>query len=115
MLLTVAGDHARLPAQSGPHRSRYGPAHRKLRAILLAQWAAGLIMNCWRCGQVLDGPPSRIHLGHTDDSTAYAGLEHGRCNESAAAVKSNRERRPQALTPRQLRAIRRKTRPPRAW
>jgi hypothetical protein len=89
--------------------NRHGAAHRKLRAYLIAQWATGLITDCWRCGKPLTGPPSQIHLGHTDDGTAYAGLEHGRCN----VVAGNENRGP--LPPRQLRAIRRKKRASRIW
>jgi hypothetical protein len=63
----------------------YDHQHRKLRAALIAQWVPG--DPCARCGQPMWGPPSKIHLGHTDDRTAWTGLEHERCNIRDAAVR----------------------------
>lgn len=78
----------------------YGAAHQKLAARLLAQWHPG--QPCARCGQPMwqrwtRTPAGRrvsaIELGHTDDRTAYTGLEHAHCNRSAGAIKRNATRR----------------------
>jgi hypothetical protein len=63
----------------------YGHAHRKLRATLIAAWLPG--DPCARCGQPMLGPPSKIHLGHNADRTAWTGLEHSVCNLRDAAVR----------------------------
>jgi hypothetical protein len=58
---------------------RYPPAHKKLRAQLLAQWQDG--DPCARCdGPMRHGEP--VDLDHTDDGTGYLGLSHASCNRS---------------------------------
>jgi hypothetical protein len=63
-------------------RSRYGREHRALRKRLQRDVDAGFAV-CWRCGgQVLPGMP--WHLGHDVSGQAHMGVEHVRCNLSAA-------------------------------
>ena len=82
--------HPRKRAQASASARGYGYAHQKLRAALLAQWQPG--DPCSRCGGPMWGPPRKIHLGHTDDKTAYRGLEHERCNTADGASRGNRAR-----------------------
>jgi hypothetical protein len=49
--------------------------------------------RCPRCGRPLGPDPARLDLGHTDDRTAYSGLEHARCNRAAGARLGNARRR----------------------
>ena len=74
----------------------YGTEHRKLRAALIAAWVPG--DPCARCGQPMWGPPSRIHLGHSDDRTTWTGLEHASCNTSDGATRGNKKRAAAART-----------------
>lgn len=64
--------------------SKWGTAHQKLRAKLIARWRPG--DPCSRCGLPMLGPSRYIHLGHNDSGNGYRGLEHARCNESAGGV-----------------------------
>ena len=80
----------RVRVQASASARGYGYAHQKLRAILIAAWQPG--DPCSRCGQPMWGPPRRIHLGHTDDKTAYRGLEHERCNTADGARRLNQSR-----------------------
>jgi len=68
-----------------PKGSKYGPAHQKMRARLIARWRPG--QPCARCGQPT-WDATKLHLGHRDGAgpRAYLGLEHDRCNESAGGV-----------------------------
>jgi hypothetical protein len=78
----------------------YGPAHRRLRAWLLAAYIPG-VTTCWRCEQPITTLRRRdIHLGHDDDNPAiWRGLEHAACNLSAGAANGNKQRPPQAISP----------------
>lgn len=72
----------------------YGHRHRQLRLALLP-YAYG--EPCPKCGHpMLRG--QALDLGHTDDRTAYTGIEHARCNRQAGAIKGHagrQARRPQ--------------------
>lgn len=69
--------------------AKYGHAHQQLRATLLAALVDG--DPCPRCQKPMHAS-QRLDLGHTDDGTAYHGLEHASCNYRAAARKGNRRR-----------------------
>src|SRR6516165_6446470 len=86
----------------------YGYEHQQLRRVLMAAWLPG--DPCSRCGQPMWGPPQAIHLGHTDDKTAYRGLEHAHCNTSDGARRGNRTRRQRGT----VTAVR-EVKPSRAW
>ena len=86
-------------AQASTAARGYGYAHIKLAAALLAAWQPGDL--CTRCGKPMwqrwtvtrsGRRVSAIHLGHTDDRTAYRGLEHAACNLRDGAVRGNRAR-----------------------
>lgn len=80
----------RKPHQLSAAARGYGYLHQKIRAALIAAWTPG--DPCTRCGQPMWGPPRKIHLGHTEDRTAYTGLEHEACNTSEGASRGNRAR-----------------------
>lgn len=67
----------------------YGPEHRRLRQALLP-YAYG--EPCPKCGETML-PGQALDLGHTDDRTAYTGIEHARCNRQAGAHKGHAGRR----------------------
>lgn len=67
----------------------YGFDHRRLRLALLP-YAYG--QPCPRCDKVML-PGQALDLGHTDDRSAYTGIEHARCNRQAGAVKGHTRRR----------------------
>jgi hypothetical protein len=89
------GDMARKPLRKTVERG-YGEQHRRLRAALIATYQP--TDPCWRCGQPLGPDPSRIHLGHRDDRTGWAGLECRRCNVGAANKRRARLARAQRAT-----------------
>lgn len=66
----------------------YDADHLALRARLAPLVATGTV-RCWRC-QELVTPTDTWDLGHTDDRTAYAGVEHARCNRSAGGKAAHR-------------------------
>lgn len=68
----------------------YGPAHQALRRRLLAGYDPS--DPCPRCRAPLGPDPDAIHLGHTDDRTAYLGLEHAHCNLRAGGLTAQRKR-----------------------
>jgi hypothetical protein len=70
----------------------YGWTHQQLRAALLATYSPS--QPCPRCGRPLGPWPELLDLGHLDGTakTAYAGLEHRRCNRQAGAREGNRQR-----------------------
>jgi hypothetical protein len=71
-------------------RQRYGPVHRRLRAIWAGRVEAGGV-RCARCRELIV-PGSRWDLGHVDaDPSRYAGPEHVRCNRRTAAHRKARE------------------------
>jgi hypothetical protein len=92
----------------------YGASHQALRKQLLARWRPG--DPCARCGQPMlyrwmtDGSGRRtsaIDLGHTDDRTAYTGLEHRSCNRRDGQRKTTAVLRRRGPMPaRQLAAVR---------
>lgn len=67
-------------ARGTPAQRGYGPAHRQLRARLLAAFRPG--QPCARCGLPITSKGD-ADLGHTDDRQGYRGLEHRRCNRGA--------------------------------
>jgi hypothetical protein len=69
----------------------YTSEQKTLRRALLAVYAP--TDPCWRCGRPLGPDPSLIDLGHRDDRSGYAGLEHSKCNREAGARLGNRRRR----------------------
>lgn len=72
----------------GPEATRYGSAHKALRAATIDD-AYGT--PCCRCGRVMaEGQP--LHLDH-DEHGGYLGFSHATCNTRAAAVKVNGLRR----------------------
>lgn len=61
--------------------SRYGRAHREVRARMAPIVATGTA-RCARCGEFI-GPGEQWDLGHDDaDPTRYSGPEHRRCNRA---------------------------------
>ena len=60
------------------HRQKYGVAHRKERARVAMDVAAGAA-TCHFCSRTID-PGSDWHLDHTEDGTAYRGPAHALCN-----------------------------------
>ena len=59
----------------------YGSTHRRLRASLAPEVAAGLT-RCAKChDRIL--PHQAWDLGHTDDRSGYTGPEHATCNRAA--------------------------------
>jgi hypothetical protein len=75
--------------------------HRRTRATLMAQLkrdGQGICAEpvCVHRSRLI-APWMDLHLSHNDAGTAYLGLSHKRCNESAAAKKA---RRIQARIPR---------------
>jgi hypothetical protein len=83
---------------------RYGYGHRQIRKLGLP-YAYGT--PCVRCGELML-PGQLLHLNHADDGIGYLGFSHAACNTRAGAIKSNKNRAPRPLTPRQIRAISRK-------
>jgi hypothetical protein len=69
----------------------YRGDHQTVRKALLAVYDPA--DPCARCGWPLGPDPRRIDLGHTDDRTAYSGLEHSPCNRAAGARLGNARRR----------------------
>ena len=71
----------------------YGAAHQAERARRISQWRPG--DRCPRCGELLDGNPDHMDLGHIDGSAKqrYAGLEHKHCNRAAGARWRNMKQR----------------------
>ena len=67
---------------------RYGPAHRRLRALWASRVAAGVV-ECARCGEMILAGDA-WDLGHVDGTLSYAGPEHARCNRAAAGRWSGR-------------------------
>jgi hypothetical protein len=100
----------RLRVRAPGHTTRegYGSQHQKLRRLAISAWQPG--DPCTRCGKPMWGPPSTIHLGHTDDKSGYRGLEHAHCNTSDGARRGNRTRRMRTTV-----TAERKVRPSRAW
>ena len=65
------------------HDSRYGWPHRRLRARVAREVAAGRAV-CVRCELPIH-PRERWDLGHDDlDRSRYSGPEHRRCNRATA-------------------------------
>lgn len=78
-----------MPSNGKTAARGYGYSHQALRRALLPQ-AYG--QPCPKCGQpMLEGED--LDLGHTEDRTAYTGIEHASCNRRAGARKANRRRR----------------------
>jgi hypothetical protein len=62
----------------------YGHRHQQLRKRWALRVAAGLV-DCARCGLMID-PSEPWDLGHMDgDKSRYAGPEHRRCNRATAS------------------------------
>jgi hypothetical protein len=61
----------------------YNAEHQRLRAQLVATYLA--TDPCPRCGLPLGPDPSLLDLGHTEDRTAWTGLEHRAHNRATAA------------------------------
>lgn len=80
---------ARIRWQGTTTQRGYGNTHQQLRRRLLATFQPG--QPCARCGQPM-WDKRHIDLGHTDDRTAYTGLEHRRCNRGDGARRGNRKR-----------------------
>ena len=60
----------------------YGTTHQTTRTMWQHRIDAGETVNCWRCGQPIDG---EWHLGHDDhDRSITHGPEHALCNLQAA-------------------------------
>lgn len=70
----------------------YGYEHKKLRARLAREVAAGISV-CWRCGLPIH-PNEPWDLGHDDvDRSIYRGPEHRACNRATAGRKVRRQSR----------------------
>lgn len=69
----------------------YTGEQKTLRRALLAVYSPA--QPCPRCGRPLGPNPNLLDLGHTDDRSAYTGLEHSRCNRGAGARLGNARRR----------------------
>jgi hypothetical protein len=74
---------------AGTSERGYGYRHQVLRRALLP-FAYG--RACPKCGQLML-PGQQLDLGHTEDRTAYTGMEHAHCNRRAGALKGNAIRR----------------------
>jgi hypothetical protein len=59
----------------------YGGAHQRERARWAPKVARGIV-DCWRCGQLIQ-PGRPWDLGHDDDRRTYRGPEHPSCNRQA--------------------------------
>lgn len=66
--------------QRGSSTARgYDREHERLREAWRPEVEAGLV-DCWRCGQHINGR-DQWHLGHDDnDRSVYRGPEHVDCN-----------------------------------
>jgi hypothetical protein len=82
------------------HRRGYGYEHVKIREALIAAWQPGDL--CTACGQPMYGPPALIHLAHNEERTGYAGLQHAKCNVSAAGKTGNAKRQAAVAAPERL-------------
>lgn len=69
----------------------YTSEQKTVRKALLAVYSPA--DPCWRCGRPLGPDPARIDLGHRDDRSGYAGLEHRKCNRRAGGQLSGQRRR----------------------
>jgi hypothetical protein len=69
----------------------YDSVHQAIRKAMLS--VATPADPCARCGGPIGPDPSKIDLGHTDDRTAYSGLECARCNRSAGGKLGNARKR----------------------
>ena len=71
-----------MPVNLRMHSPMYGHEHRQLRRELAPLVAAGLV-NCARCGELIE-PGTPCDLGHDDrDPRFYSGPEHAYCNRTA--------------------------------
>jgi hypothetical protein len=68
----------------------YGADHDRRRAAIVNAMNAGTVVRCIDCRTVLT--PQTLHLGHTDDRTAYRGAQCVQCNDGEAGRKSHRYR-----------------------
>jgi hypothetical protein len=78
----------------------YDREHEAVRRALLAASTPATL--CWRCRRPLGPDPSRIDLGHRDDGSGWAGLEHDTYNRAAGARKGNARRRARRERSRQM-------------
>lgn len=74
-----------MPKPGSTSARGYGADHQRLRKRLLPL-AYGT--TCWRCGETM-WPWQVLDLGHTEDRTAYTGIEHASCNRAAGARKGH--------------------------
>lgn len=77
----------RVAKRGTAHANGYGRAHQAERARRLHTYQPTDL--CPRCGEPLGVDPRYIDLGHTDDRTAYSGLEHAYCNRSAGGKRAH--------------------------
>jgi hypothetical protein len=69
----------------------YGRPHRRLRAALAPEVAAGL-HHCARCGELIK-PGEAWDLGHDDhDRRFYTGPEHRHCNRATSKTRRTTSR-----------------------
>ena len=65
----------------------YSGRHQSTRAAIVADIRQGMTVRCVDCKVVLT--PETLHLGHTDDRTAYRGPQCSHCNDSDAGRRSH--------------------------
>jgi hypothetical protein len=96
--MPTSRDYQRYARRGTTAQRGYAGLHQAEQKRRLALWRPG--DPCARCGHpmwqrwmiVKGRRVSAIHLGHTDDRTAYRGLEHAHCNLSDGATRGNRMR-----------------------
>jgi len=65
----------------------YSGEHQALRAAIVTSMHQGQTVRCIDCSVVLT--PQTLHLGHTDDRTAYRGPQCVTCNDADAGRRSH--------------------------
>ena len=78
---------ARDRARGTTKQRGYSGEHQALRARIVTSMRQGRTIRCIDCAVVLT--PETLHLGHTDDRTAYRGPQCATCNDSDAGRRSH--------------------------